>query len=216
MQKRIAFCALIALCGLMLVGLFYWTISEGHPAEQPEAMTINAQDESSIKRFLDRWIQKNSQDLMDLGIASDSCIVDVLSTEFEQPFAAVFFELRNTVNTDGIYSRIWYVAKFEEVEASSEYEYMGAGTIHEPFGDLCLFRESQDYENAGEVIIFFAGDNSKCNGSSYSFECDGKEYTYSLTSGYILDIRKISPANSLTLRNKSILDIDGNIIMNYF
>lgn len=177
---------------------------------------IMSQGGDSIDRFLNAWVQENKKKLINSGINLDACSVSVLATEYDNPYAAIFFEIKNTKATDGKFEEIKYLAAFEQIDSSTRYEYIGSSSIHRQFGDLCIFRAAQENGSEGEAVIFFAGDNSEIKGDSYYFECDGKNYTHPLSNTYVLDILSLLPVNSLTLHNKAILDQSGNVILNYF
>ena len=185
-------------------------------AGQGTAMTIDTRDEESVTDFLALWMDDSRERLTDSGIDSETCTARVLAVETAPPLAAVFFELENTVPTDGPYDKVRYVARFEQTGEANVYAYTGSGSVSDSFDDSCILKLSGEDPEVGELQIFFAGDNRDCGGSSYSFEYGGQTYTYPLSEGYVLDIHRISPANSTGVNEKVILDENGAVMCPYF
>lgn len=185
-------------------------------AGQDTAMTIDIQDEESVTDFLALWTNDRRESLINSGIDPEACTARVLAVETAPPLAAVFFELENTAPTDGPYDKVRYMARFEQIDAANVYVYTGSGFVKEPFDDSCILKPSGNNPEVGELQIFFAGDNREYGGRAYSFEYGGRTYTYPLPKGYVLDIHRISPANSTGLNAKVILDENGAVMCPYF
>lgn len=178
---------------------------------------VDIHDENGLEQFAREWAASNADELK-YGAACidiENCEINILAVTEEQPYAALYFNVTSTVETEGT-GYMDCLALFEERSSGGLYDCIARSSN--------TGREMRAFSGTGlltpglqDWVYIFAGNSTDTGASAYSFNYNGTDYTKDIPdSGYVLDITVLPYGSSTEITDRYVLDASGNVLERYW